>query len=57
MMDTKSESKYRHIRNDPFFVSRRVFDQVNELPHSQQRRIISMVEDMLIAQATKQKAS
>jgi transcriptional regulator with XRE-family HTH domain len=36
---------------------RRVFDQVNELPHSQQRRIISMVEDMLIAQATKQKAS
>ena len=36
---------------------RQVFDQVNELPQSQQRRIISMVEDMLIAQAAKQKAS
>jgi transcriptional regulator with XRE-family HTH domain len=32
---------------------RHVFDQVNELPHSQQRRIISMVEDMLIARKAK----
>ena len=32
---------------------RRVFDQVGELPHSQQRRIVEMVEDMLIAQRAK----
>jgi transcriptional regulator with XRE-family HTH domain len=36
---------------------RRVFDQVSELPHSQQRRIISIVEDMLIAQKTKKVGS
>ena len=32
---------------------RRVFDQVSELPYNQQRRIIEMAEDMLIAQKAK----
>ena len=35
---------------------RRVFDQVGELPHSQQKRIVAMVEDMLIAQKAKKTA-
>jgi transcriptional regulator with XRE-family HTH domain len=44
-------------KEGPTGKARKLFEEVSALPRHQQQRILSTVEDMLIAQATKAKAS
>ena len=44
-------------KDGPTGKARKLFEEVSALPRHQQQRILSTVEDMLIAQAAKQKTS
>jgi len=44
-------------KEGPTGKARKLFEEVSALPRHQQQRILSTVEDMLVAQAAKQKAS
>jgi transcriptional regulator with XRE-family HTH domain len=44
-------------KEGPTGKARKLFEEVSALPRHQQQRILATVEDMLIAQAAKQKAS